>query len=128
MEHKCRGGVLGRVVARGVLGAALPCLLAGGAASADLTLDSRVTLTTNGRPAPARKLVTYYKGSRLRTETGSTATIYDTAAGRVIHIDRTRMTYMVLSQKQRSKVAGALGGLKFKASASVKPGAGTRVI
>lgn len=128
VDRKHRGRVPSRIMAAGLHGSALLCLLAGSAARADLTVVSRVTLTMGGRGVPAQELVTYFKGDRLRSETGSIATIFDTDAGRVIRVDRSRKTYMVLSQKQASKAAGALGGLKFETSARVKPGGKTRIV
>jgi hypothetical protein len=115
-----------RIPVRLAAGAALLCLAAG-AAHADLTLVSEVTRTTNGRTAPAQKLVTYFKGGRLRSDSGSVVTLYDTAAKRIIRVDRARKTYMVLAQKP-SRPVGGLARLQFKTTASVKPGRKTRVI
>jgi hypothetical protein len=116
------------------ISAALAALLLPGvisSAESDLKITSDVTVS--GAPGSARnqtqKVVTYYKGNVIRTETGKGVSLYDAKTQSVTTIDPEKKTYRVVSLKEGfAGSSGMLSKLELSATADIAPKGETKMI
>ena len=101
-------------------------------AHADLTVETKIT---GGRTAnESGTIKQYYKGSKVRTETGSHVTIYDTATERAMILDDVKKTYYFSSTKRMEEMmkdtawGGMMSKMKMTVTGDVKPGGQTKII
>ncbi|MDX1933837.1 MAG: hypothetical protein SFU56_14660 [Capsulimonadales bacterium] len=113
-----------RPVTRFVAGIGLALILASGA-SADLKLTSRVTgAASGGKPTTS---VVYYKGKKMRSETGNTVVLFDGEKGTVTSLNMTAKTYNVVPIAALSDNA-MLRMVEMKTAVTLKPGGKTKKI
>jgi hypothetical protein len=99
-------------------------------AFADLTVETK---TSGGREGGAI-IKQFYKGTKVRTESGGNVTIYDTATDRSLILDNAKKTYYMASVKRmqemvkESPMGGIISKMKMTVTGDVKPGGQTKTI
>lgn len=97
------------------------CLATVSAAMADIKITATVTVVGGARNE-TKKVVTYYKGSLIRTETDSGVSIYDAKAQTITSYRTGEKVYRLLSLKDTmTKLPGMMARVKVTSSANVQP-------
>lgn len=99
-------------------------------ARADVKVVSRTSVSGGQAAArPGEKSITYYKGDRVRTESGQQVTIYDCAADRLYTLNPASKTYHVSSMKNVvTQTNPMMAMVDMKSVVTLKPGGKTKII
>jgi hypothetical protein len=106
------------------------CLSFTSLAFADLTVETKMS----GGKEGGATMKQFYKGNKVRTESASSVTIYDTTTDRSIVLDNENKTYYVSSVKRmqemikESPMGGMIDKVKMTVTGDVKPGGQTKTI
>lgn len=123
---------------RRAVAAAAVSLFAALAARADLTVVSatrrdggpaRVNGSRQQSASALTQTTSYFKGNKLRTDSGSSITLTDLATGESIHLDRAKKTYYLSRASDAINAAiPFLDALEFSVEGEVAPGGQTKTI
>lgn len=108
--------------------------LASASARADVKLVTRNTTSGAAGPAARRQpgtqtVTTFYKGSKVRMETGENIILFDSAAGTMMTLNPAQKTYYKSDLKSTlGQAQGMMAMMDFKTKADVRPGGKTKTI
>jgi hypothetical protein len=106
------------------------CLSFASLAFADLTVETKMS----GGKEGGATMKQFYKGTKVRTESANSVTIYDTATDRSLILDNEKKTYYLTSTKRmqemvkESPLGGMLSKVKTTTTVDVKPGGQSKTI